>query len=73
MQLNIKHIILFVFGFSLLLCQDRVVLNRNDSHFQTFQTLNGGEFLLHLDASSYTNWSEEDDESSVLTIFIDDS
>ena len=31
------------------------------------------EYLLNITASSNTNWSEENNESSILTVFIDNA
>jgi len=54
------------------LCQLPVTLNQNDSHIISFVIDEPNEHLLYVSATSNTSWSEENNESSILTIKIDD-
>ena len=54
------------------LCQLPVTLNQNDSHIIAFVIDEPNEHLLYVSATSNTSWSEENNESSILTIKIDD-
>ena len=61
--------ILIIITTSFIFCMQRTELGRNDSYYHTFTSNSNGEFLLEINASSNTNWSEENKESSILTIF----
>ena len=67
----IKTKILIILSSSFIFCMQRTELGPNDSYFETFISNNDGEFLLELNALSNTNWSETNNESSILTIYID--
>ena len=63
------YILIFV---SLILGQLPFILNQNESYIEQFSASVSGEYLLNVTASSNTNWSEENNESSILTVFVDE-
>ena len=66
-----KNLILsFLLLFNLSSAQLPEDLGQNESYFHT-QTLNSsGEYLININLSSDTSWEEENNESAVLTLFV---
>lgn len=54
-----------------IMCEFPFDLNQNENCSLTFSTSIDGQYLLNLNLSSNTSWEEADNESAVLTIFID--
>ena len=63
---------IYLIFFSLCISQLPVDLNQNNSYFQTINIESSGEYLINLNLSSNTSWEEENNESAILTIFIND-
>ena len=45
-------------------------LNQNNSFYQTVNLESSVEYLINIDLSSNTSWEEENNESAILTIFV---
>ena len=50
--------------------EEEIDLSQNDTYFHTTTLDSDGEYLINIQLSSNTSWEEENNESSVLTIFI---
>ena len=53
------------------MCEFPFDLNQNENCSLIFSTAIDGQYLLNLNLSSDTSWEEANNESAVLTIFID--
>jgi len=63
---------IYLIFFSLCIAQLPIDLNQNNSYFQTINIESSGEYLININLSSNTSWEEENNESAILTIFIND-
>ena len=68
MRINL-YIILFT--LSIIYGQFPIELNIDQSYSDTIVINQDGEYLLNITCSSNTSWEENQNESSILSIFID--
>ena len=68
MRINL-YIILFT--LSIIYGQFPIELNKDQSYSDTIVINQDGEYLLNITCSSNTSWEENQNESSILSIFID--
>ena len=67
----IKHILTICFLSVFIYAQTPTDLNQNESYIHNINLDSDGEYLLYINLSSNTSWEEENNESAVLTVFID--
>ena len=67
----IKHILTICFLSVFIYAQTPTDLNQNESYVHNIDLDSGGEYILHINLSSNTSREEENNESAVLTVFID--
>ena len=63
------HIILLT--LSIIYGQFPIELNQNESYHDNIEITQDGEYLLDITCSSNTSWEENQNESSILSVFID--
>ena len=69
--MRIYHFIYFgLFFLNFLMSQLPVDLNQNQTYTHTINLDSEGEYLLNIILSSDTSWEQENNESAVLTVFI---
>ena len=62
----------FIFSISFsMMCEFPIDLNQYETCSSTLDIPHDGEFIMNLNLSSDTSWEDENNESAVLTIFID--
>ena len=71
MSAKLHFIILYIMTVSFIHSQFPETLNQNETYDLNFSIEESGEHLLYITASSNTSWSENNNESSVLSLFID--
>ena len=67
----IKHILIICFLPVFIHAQIPTDLNQNESYIHDINLDSDGEYLIHINLSSDTSWEEENNESAILTVFID--
>ena len=71
--MRIYHFIYFgLFFVNFLMSQLPVDLSQNQTYTHTVNLNSGGEYLMNINLSSNTSWEEENNESAILTVFIND-
>ena len=65
-----KFLYFLILFFSFSLAQLPVDLNQNETYLHTISLDSEGEYLMNIQLSSNTSWEENNNESSVLTVFI---
>ena len=62
----------FIFFISFALSQLPIDLNQNEAYSHIINLDSEGEYLMSINLSSNTSWEQENNESAVLTVFIND-
>ena len=60
----------FIFFISFALSQLPIDLNQNETYSHIINLDSEGEYLMNINLSSNTSWEQENNESAVLTVFI---